>query len=851
MSRQWDKHRFDEIDALLQQALDLDASARRVFLARLDDETAQRLAALLAAADTTSDALAATLDARVWAALADDPATGQRFGAWRALGTLAHGGMARVLLAERADGAFQQHAAIKSLWPGLATTELVARFEQERQILARLDDPRIARLLDGGVRDDGVPWLALEYVDGQPIGTHCDAHQLDLDARLALWLDVAAAVAAAHRQLIVHRDLKPANVMVSRAGAVKLLDFGIAKLLDAERFPHAAPPTQFEGRALTREYASPEQLRHEPVTTASDVYQLGLLLYELLSGVQPFRAGSDAQRERRADELPAPSNAVLRDGDASANAARRATNPTRLARRMRGDLDAIVLRALAAMPAGRYGSVDALCDDVQRWQRGLPVRARRASRWHRAGKWLRRHALLAGASTVIALIGGAYTITALLQARAIAHEAGINRAVRDYLVGWLQAADPGGTGGRDPRASEMLEAGLARARHDLVAQPELEAEILGIVGEVYIARGEYARAEPVLRDAHALYRDLPQLDPAHRGASTASLATLMHFSGRYAEAETLFREALEERIAAIGERAYWSLITREYLADLLHTRGRYAEARAEFERSLAGALATIGESDPLTATMQRYLGDVARDSGRFDEADAMYARALATQLPAHGERHPNTAGTRLSRGRLRLEQGRYAEAAAEIEPTFATYRQMAGEKTPATAYWERVLAELEEARGEFATARARLQRIEESIRPQLPPGHVIFGYIALDAAYVELALGHVYEARQQFANALRVFDEIQPQGHPRRIEVRIGEALLARYAGDEARSNALLDQAFDEAHAALTSEHPLFAAIADARAGASAQTRPGLAGLRVQRAIALVAAAPRGVQEAR
>jgi serine/threonine-protein kinase len=846
MNHAWDLRRFGELDALLQRALELDTDARPGFLAGLERDVAARLAPLLAAAEGDDDTLAHALDAHLWAVLADDPVAGQWFGAWRALGTLAHGGMARVLLAERADGAFQQHAAIKSLWPGLATPELVARFEQERQILARLDDPRIARLLDGGVRSDGVPWLALEYVDGQPIGAHCDAQRLDIDARIALWLDVAAAVATAHRQLIVHRDLKPANVMVSRSGAVKLLDFGIAKLLDAEHFPHAAPPTRIDGRALTREYASPEQLLGEPATTPSDLYQLGLLLYELSSGVQPFRASGigAAERERRVleDDPPAPSQALLRAADADALAAQRDSSPARIARRLRGDLDAIVLRTLAKAPADRYGSVDALCDDVQRWQRGLPVRARRTNLLRRGGKWLRRHALIAAAAGSVVVLAGAYVFTALRQARAIAHEAGINRGVRDYLAGWLQAADPGGTGGRDPSASEMLEQGLARARHDLVAQPELEAEILGIVGDVYVARGEYARAEPVLREAHDLYRNLPALNTAHRGTTTSSLATLLHFSGRYAEAEPLFREALAERIDASGERAYWTLVTREYLADLLHTRGRYAEATLEFERSLDGALATIGADDPLTATIQRYVGDVYRDSGRLDEAEGFYAKALATQVSAHGERHPNTAGTRMARGRMLLEQGRYDEAALEIEPAFERCRQMLGANTPATAYWERVVAELEEARGDLDTARARLRRVEETMRPQLPPRHLIFGYVALDAGYVELAQGHAMQARQQFANATQVFDDIQPDGHPRRIEVRLGEALVARSTGDAASANALLDEATAQAHAQLRPTHPLFAAIEDARAGASVQTRAGLAGLRVQRALAAPAA---------
>lgn len=754
-------------------------------------------------------------------------------GDWHLIKRLGRGGMAEVWLGERTREGVVQRAALKLMTAGLSDPELRRRFVRERAILARLSDARIARYYDGGISADGRPWLAMEHIDGEPIDRWCAGHRLGLRARVALLGEVAAAVAHAHRSLIVHRDIKPSNVLVNGDGQVKLLDFGIAKQIAGDDVNGNL--TQTTARVLTLHYSSPEQLRGEPVSTATDVFLLGLLLFELVTGERPFaRYENDRQALEQAIceiDSPRPSEVLAR---------RRKTGdvPRVAPREVRGDLDAIVLHALEKSPLHRYGSVDAFREDMERWQGDIPVRARRVGTMRRCGKWLLRHRVLAVATAVLLLAGIAYSVTVHMQARTIAREAAINRAVRNYLIDWFLAAKPGSKGGGDLTASEMLADGLAKARRELDAQPGLKAEILSTIGSIYMARGEYARAEPVLRDANDLYSTLPELDARHRGANATRLATLLHYTGRYAEAESMFRTALVQQTATLGARALPTLVTRQHLADLLHSRGRYADAIAQYGRALAGARMTLGESAGLTAALETGLADVYRDSGRLSEAEALFQRALRTQLRAYGEKSAITAATHLSLGRLLLVQGRIDQAAAQIEPAFQAFAPIKGPTRPATAYWERYVAELEEMRGDLDAAAGRLLRLTAEMRGQLPPGHLMFGYYTLDAGYVALARGRLDEAQHQFEVSQRIFDGIQPAGHPRRIEIWLGESLVARRRGDRVRAQRLLAAARAQARRQLAPTHPLFAALVAADGRPVAVHEPvSLAMLRVQRAL--------------
>jgi serine/threonine protein kinase len=399
------------MSALLQEALALDEAGRRRWLQRLPAENEDLQDALRrellpegGGADWTLPLLP-KLEAEGESRASDGPQPADRIGPYLLIQPLGEGGMAEVWLAQRADGAFTREVALKLPALTRKRKDLARRFARERDILARLEHPNIARLYDAGVSPEGLPYLAMEYVAGQPVTAWCDAHQVGIRERLRLYLQVLDAVQYAHMRQVLHRDIKPSNILVTEAGQVRLLDFGVAKLL-AEGQEHTEL-TQLYGRALTPEYASPELLRGDPVEPASDIYALGVLLYELLTGSRPYRLTRAASMTAlelavREAKVQRPSTQVQPQ-----TAAARATTVQKLTRRLRGDLDAIVLKSLQRHAQDRYSSAEALADDVQRYLSGQPVEARPAHATYLLGKFVRRHQTGTAAAAVFVLLLGA------------------------------------------------------------------------------------------------------------------------------------------------------------------------------------------------------------------------------------------------------------------------------------------------------------------------------------------------------------------------------------------------------------------------------------------------------------
>ncbi|WHZ18007.1 MAG: hypothetical protein OJF55_000156 [Rhodanobacteraceae bacterium] len=455
-----------------------------------DDAELRRELERLLAADAIAEGALEQAPALLAAAITDTAAMPQRFGVWRVTGALGAGGMGEVWLAERADGEFTQRAAIKQVaWP---TPGLLQRFRRERQILAGLEHPGIARLIDGGVDDDGCPWLAMEYVEGVPIAQWARERALTVRATVELMLRICDAVQFAHRNLIVHSDIKPSNILVSADGTPKLLDFGIAKVLAQEG--DSGERTRTLVQLLTPDYAAPELLAGGAITTSVDVYALGVLLYELLTGNKPYRLSTLGEGARRglADIAVKPPSAAVDGARADARARRRA---------LRGDLDRIVLAAMAHAPVQRYASAEALAADLRNWLAGRALAVRGQGRWYRFGKFVRRNRVAvatAGFAIVALLAASAFALRQARQARvqaAIARVQAANAgAVRDFMVDVFSSAGPGLHAGIGPNARALLDAGARNMRQQFEGNPEMEAALSAALAKSYSGIGAYDKA---------------------------------------------------------------------------------------------------------------------------------------------------------------------------------------------------------------------------------------------------------------------------------------------------------------------------------------------------------------------
>ena len=656
--------RWQEVKAILERVLEKEPAQRFAFLEAEcgdDRELREEVESLLVTEAEAGGFLARPLFGP-FRDEPDGPREGERLGAYRVLREIGHGGMGSVYLAVRADDAYEKQVAVKVMGLGTAE-EIVRRFRAERQILANLDHPNIAKLLDGGATESGRPYLVMEYVEGRPIDEH--VQNLSLEDRLELFCTVCAAVHFAHQNLVVHRDLKAANILVTPDGTPKLLDFGIAKLLDPER--HEPGLTELGIRPMTLESASPEQVARGTITTASDVYSLGVLLYRLLTDRSPYGEIKEREALERAilgTDPPRPSDL---------------TNSREKARRLAGDLDTIVLRALDKDPGRRYASAEQLAADVRRHLNGLPVLARPDTLGYRVGKFVRRHRLgvSAAAAILLMVLGFSFAMTVLYrQAMEERKRAELERERSEKVSGFLQdlfaIPDPEQSRGETITAREVLDRGAEEIVQDLEGQPELQAELMDTMGRAYRSLGLYTPARNLLERSLAIRRARLDQDDPRIAESLHALAFLLRRIGDDAAAEPLVREAVDIQLRVFGEEHEETLRGLNNLASLLEAKGELGPAETLYRRVLEAKRRVLGREHEDVARGLNNLARLLYGKGDLAAAEPLYQDALAIRRKVYGGApHPEVASSLNNLAALREDLG-------DVKGAEALYREALG-----------------------------------------------------------------------------------------------------------------------------------------------------------------------------
>ncbi|MCP3957387.1 MAG: serine/threonine protein kinase [bacterium] len=829
------------IERLFQQVVELPDAECDAILARecAGAPDLRRLIESLLVADRSAGSFLDPLDPPTVADVAvraPESLAGRSMGRYRILRRLGRGGMATVYLAAR-DRDFRKQVAIKVFGHDRRRGDLLRRFEHERQILAGLEHPYIARLIDGGSTPEGLPFLVMELVDGEPIDLYCDCRRLSIDQRIDLFLRLCEAVSYAHRRLVVHRDLKPSNVLVTRDGVPKLLDFGIAKLLEDDG---DSLETVAGHRLMTPAYASPEQVLGQPITTGSDVYSLGVLLHVLLCGTLPYPGSHrrrDVERAIVEDDPVAPSVALaaaLEDGSAKAAAERRREELPRLRRRLRGDLDNMVLEALRKDPAERYGSVAELHADLRRYRRGQPVRARPATFAYLARKFAGRHRLAVAtmAATLVLVLG--FVIFGSLLARQVTIERDEARLERDkarqsaeLLQEILALSDPDQAKGETISTRKILDRGAQRLDEELQEdQPEIFATLASSIAAGYLKKGLDDRAEPLLERAHEIARaelgvdhpafaevlhlqgglwayrgDLERAEALLRRALTIrrrqggkplaatldELGAVLSMQGKFDQSESILKAALELERQLFGDDATVVAGSLNNLGVLYDSRGGPAAAKVYYREALE-ILQRIDPDHSNLIALYFNLGVIELERGELTAAEASYRQAHRIASRVLGEDHPKTLIALGGLGSALAEQGATEDAERLLETALRGQRRRRGDDHPRVAEVMRRQGVMLLGIGEPTAARRRLEAALEIYRDRLGERHPVTGRILLLIGHARLGEGEARAAERFFRDALAIRRDAFGDEHYRVAETRValGSSLLAQGHAEQA-----------------------------------------------------------------
>lgn len=788
---QIDPVHWPDLNRLLDAALDLPAAERESWLERIDPQYAHlkpQLRELLSRAGQveTRDFLNTLPKVEGVAVEVAVDAAGACIGPYRLMRELGSGGMGSVWLAQRTDGLINRPVALKLAHIASRRIGLAERMAREREILASLTHPNIARLYDAGVTSEGRPYLALEYVEGKPVDVYCNERQLNVHARLRLFLQVANAVAYAHAQLIIHRDLKPANILVTNEGEVRLLDFGVAKLLD-EGQAQATYLTELSGRALTPDYASPEQIAGGPLTIATDVYSLGVTLYELLTDVRPYR-------------LPRQSRGALEDAILKEEPAAPSSVVDRaLKRSLRGDLDTIVLKALQKRPEERYETVNALAEDVERHLSDRPVLARPDAFHYTALKFVRRRRLAVSVAAIVvaAILAGAGA--ALWQTRIAVAEKERAEEVEAFIVGLFEDADPYGKSGGQVTAAELLR--LAERQLDVQFRDRaaIRIHLLRVVGSSLRNMGDLASARRALEraaaEATALYGpEHPETIAVrlHLAETLGARRDIAAFSRELQRLEPLARRTLPQR----PELLVRTLIARTNLSLIERNADAIGIAREAFNL----ALGALGPDHPETVRASNLFAEAfAMGNADPQEMLSQTRRSLDIALSAYRGRtdHPRVLAMREIHGRALAVAGRFHEGVAQMSEALAAAQRWFGPDSLAAGYDMANLAPFQRRLGAIRESLALSDRALAILGAHVDHTSADYAYLLTGRGVTLLAARRPDAALEDLTQAQAVYEQVLGDAHWDTVTARLNRAVALAYVGRTTDARAAFAQEFE------------------------------------------------------
>ena len=783
--------RWQEAGRLFDAALKIDAAGRREWLREQcagDEALFKEVCSLLEADENSATVLEHPL---VNATGGGEKYIGRMFGVYRISSHIASGGMGQVFLARRHDGLYEQQVVVKIIHARLKSSSFMLRFRRERQILAGLNHPHIAHVIDGGLSEDGTPYLVMTHAEGLPLDKYLEQQRPTLNERLHLFMQICEAVIYAHRHLVVHRDLKPDNIFVDSRGQIKLLDFGIAKVLEEKEDTFQTVVDEAPA-PFTPQYAAPEQIEGGLITTSADVYALGVILYQMLSGTLPYRVNTtnrplalqlvrDALPERPSRQV---SPALPYGGG-----------------KLRGDLDTICLKTLKKEPARRYESVETLKNDIQRYHRGLPILARDDTLTYRIKKFTGRHAIAVGLSAaftfILVLVVSLYTLRLTKESERARQEALKSRQVAAFLTDLFDAAGPQSTRGRALTPLELVQTGTEKIEKGLPDQPGVQAEMFTLIGDVYRRIGEYEQAARMHNKA--LERNLTlfgvKSEPTARGY--LALAGLHYETGEMTRARSFYERALVLQEHVSYQQATFRADILMGLGNIRYEEGSYAGADSLYGKSLTLYRGEEGEASVSIATALNGLGDAARKLGRYGEAETYYKKALAMRQRLLGGDHADVAHTLNHLARLLYTTGDYSPAESYARQALALRASIYGYQHLETIASISNLANILQKTGQAAEAGRLYRRALKGLHARLGEAHPYIAAVTNNLGKTLLMRNKADSAAILFRQSMAMNDKVLPPEHINRATPMISLGRLLTAQGRTREALPLLRTAYD------------------------------------------------------